>query len=195
MDSLFAFFRVFAYNFHWVLLPLLFANTVHMLIVKYRGLSFLNVPISISLFGANKTWRGIVVLPLITEVFVQIFWRLWNYTIHLPLPPFGLGYWLGVFYVVGELPNSWLKRKMGIAAGEPSKKYRWLFTALDKLDSSFSVAVGSIVLMIAYGLDDGKHSEFSLAYLMPILVLTVQNSITHWFFSWLLVKLKIKKTL
>jgi CDP-diglyceride synthetase len=195
MDFLYVFLQIFGFNFHLVLLPLIFSNSLHMILVKRDAFSFLELPINTRLFGANKTWRGVVIMSVSTELFVQLFWRLWNATIHLPLPPFGIGFWLGVFYVVGELPNSWFKRKLGIAAGETSKKYRWLFTALDKLDSSFSVAVGSIVLMIAYGLDDGKHSEFSLAYLMPILVLTVQNSITHWFFSWLLVKLKIKKTL
>jgi CDP-diglyceride synthetase len=166
-----------------------------MVLVKRGALPFLEVPIHAELFGANKTWRGLVVMSISTELFVQFFWRLWNYSIHLPLPPFGLGFWLGIFYVVGELPNSWLKRKMGIAAGESAVKNRWLFTALDKLDSSFSVAVGNISLITAYGLDDGKHSGLSLSYLIPILFLTIQNSLTHWLFSWILVKLKIKKSL
>lgn len=195
MDFLYVFLQVFGYNFHLVLLPLMFSNSLHMVLVKRGAMPFLEVPIHADWFGANKTWRGLVIMSISTELFVQLFWRLWNYSIHLPLPPFGLGFWLGVFYVVGELPNSWLKRKLGIAPGESSIKNRWLFTALDKLDSSFSVAIGSIILIMVYGLDDGKHSGISLSYLIPIFFLTVQNSLTHWFFSWILVKLKIKKSL
>jgi hypothetical protein len=193
MEFLYAFLQVFGYNFHLVLLPLIFSNSLHMVLVKRGAFPFLEVPIHEKLFGANKTWRGLVIMSICTELFVQFFWRLWNYSIHLPLPPLGIGFWIGVFYVLGELPNSWLKRKLGIGPGESAGKYRWFFTILDKLDSSFSVAVGSIILIITYGLDDGKHSDFSIYYLIPILYLTVQNSLTHWIFSWILVKLKIKK--
>ena len=47
--------------------------------------------------------------------------------------------------VIAELPNSYMKRRLGIAAGATPDKNRWLFTALDQIDSGIGVAV-------AYGL-------------------------------------------
>ena len=66
-------------------------------------------------FGANKTWRGALVM--FTGVFLATgaFW---------PLLPAELDSWplagalIGAGTVLGELPNSFLKRRLGIAPGQ-----------------------------------------------------------------------------
>ena len=43
---------------------------------------------------------------------------------------------LGLAYCCGELPNSFIKRRMGIPPGETSNRYKKTFIAIDHLDSS-----------------------------------------------------------
>jgi CDP-diacylglycerol--serine O-phosphatidyltransferase len=84
-------------------------------VLRFDLLKPLKRPISNRLFGKNKTWRGAVVM--FTGVFLAtaVFW---------PLMPSGLESWpvagalIGLGTVAGELPNSYLKRRLGIAPGE-----------------------------------------------------------------------------
>ena len=97
------------------------------------------------IFGDNKALRGFVVmLPATAGSFLLLrtavvhdpllFARLW------PLSPFAyaiLGLLAGLGFMIGELPNSFLKRQLGIQPGETPR--RWpakiaCFT-LDRLDS------------------------------------------------------------
>ena len=74
------------------------------------------------LFGDNKTWRGAIVMTsgVIAATALLSLWPLyWN---HVPSDVRGAGPWLtgflvGVGVVVGELPNSFFKRQIGIAPG------------------------------------------------------------------------------
>ena len=74
------------------------------------------------IFGDNKTWRGALVMCSGCLVATVLLWHLQSYRAALPpavqaAGPFGLGLPLGLGVVLGELPNSFLKRQAGIAPG------------------------------------------------------------------------------
>ena len=91
------------------------AVILHAPVLKYDLLKPLKRPISNRLFGSNKTWRGALVM--FTGVFLAtgVFWS---------LMPAELDSWpvagalIGAGTVLGELPNSLLKRRLGIGPGE-----------------------------------------------------------------------------
>jgi hypothetical protein len=74
------------------------------------------------LFGDNKTWRGALTM-LAGVVAATLLFTLWHwYRSKLPADvrdaaPLVFGLLLGLGMVFGELPNSFLKRQIGIAPG------------------------------------------------------------------------------
>lgn len=165
-----------AYLLH-IFVPMILANVAHMIIVKKDWFSRMSRPLAPRQFGDNKTWRGFIVLTSLNGIF---FWM-----INLILPRFsqweaiGMGALLGLTYMLFELPNSWLKRRLGIASGAQSSKYALGFMLLDKTDSALGVSLCSKIL---FGLD---WKETLLLLLLSIGV--------HVFFSVLLVVTGVKK--
>lgn len=160
-----------------IVVPLIFSNSVHMLIVKKGIFSFLEKPLWIWGFGENKTARGFLVLPVLNGIFSLLcFWSL-----HLNLTMgFLLGILLGLAYLVFELPNSFLKRRLGIGAGEYAQKTPWFFLLLDKLDSAIGVVLVAYLLL-----------PLSLEMALQLLLVAF---VAHLFFSFVLVLIRIKKT-
>jgi CDP-archaeol synthase len=79
-------------------------------------------------FGENKTLRGFVIMvPAAALTFPLVAYSLsfgapaaaglWPLT---PLRYAALGAWAGLGFMLGELPNSFVKRQLGIAPGEAS---------------------------------------------------------------------------
>lgn len=113
------------------------------------------------IFGDHKTLAGFMaIIPVAGAAFAL----LGAAREHMPawvdaglwaLPPaalFVLGCWAGLCFMAGELPNSFLKRRMGIAPGavaEPGGR-RMLCLALDRLDSIVAML---LALSIAVPLD------------------------------------------
>ncbi len=68
---------------------------------------------------------------------------------------------LGIGYCLAELPNSYIKRRLGIKEGQTSEKYKWIFIIFDQVDSAFGcmiaywlfipVSVTTMVLTILFG--------------------------------------------
>lgn len=94
-------------------------------------------------FGDNKTVRGAVVMIGATTVVAAVL---------LPLvPPFapapwfgwaGLGALMGVAYIIAELPNSFVKRRLGIGPGQPSQGVAGTVQyVVDQSDSVIGVVV------------------------------------------------------
>lgn len=99
------------------------------------------------LFGENKTWRGFMVM---TPAAGLAFWGLasaiqanhgspeeaglWDLS---PSMYALLGLWCGFGFMAGELPNSFLKRQLGIKPGEMAGGpiSRWALFILDRCDS------------------------------------------------------------
>ena len=119
--------------------PLVIGNVLHMIIVKYNWFKGLAYPISKKRFGANKTYRGIIVLPILTGLLALItsFW-FGPFEKSLANNAF-IGFGLGLAYILAELPNSYIKRRLGIANGEQSKKHKYLQYFIDKADSLIGV--------------------------------------------------------
>jgi CDP-2,3-bis-(O-geranylgeranyl)-sn-glycerol synthase len=96
------------------------------------------------IFGEHKTARGFVVMVpatagsfvLLAAAAATMFQRegLWP----LSIPAYGaLGAWAGLGFMLGELPNSFVKRQLGIAPGAAAtgRLRGALFYALDRCDS------------------------------------------------------------
>jgi CDP-diglyceride synthetase len=113
----------------WVFVPVLGAPVLHAPVLTFDLLPRLRRPLDLGatlggrrLFGDNKTWRGAIVM-LVGVVAATALLSLWPWFWH-KLPggiqdagPWVYGLLLGLGVVLGELPNSFLKRRIGIAAG------------------------------------------------------------------------------
>jgi CDP-2,3-bis-(O-geranylgeranyl)-sn-glycerol synthase len=128
-------------------LPLIGALALHAPVLCFDLLRSLKHPIDGGrtfrgkrIFGDNKTWRGALVmlsgavLATVLLSCVRAYWTL------LPPPiqavgPWQLGFLLGLGTVLGELPNSFLKRQLGIAPGERASTFPgWLLMLYDQGD-------------------------------------------------------------
>lgn len=135
----------------WYLqIPVVIGGVLHMVVVSRGWLPALAVPVHAGLFGANKTWRGFVVVPLLTAAgtlpLLPVEWLLGQQA------PVGVAAWLpagllaGGGYVLGELPNSFFKRRLGIAPGATPDRGRWVFVLLDQVDSGIGCALAYALL-------------------------------------------------
>ncbi len=112
----------------WVVAPILGAYVAHAPVLRFDLLRRLAVPLDGGLtvrgrriFGANKTWRGVVVMfvGVLTTTLLAAQSPTWAN--HWPAPlrmhPIVYAALLGLGFVAGELPNSFLKRQLGIQPG------------------------------------------------------------------------------
>jgi CDP-2,3-bis-(O-geranylgeranyl)-sn-glycerol synthase len=138
------------------------------------------------IFGCNKTIRGLVVmipaaavaLPLVASVLDRVLPSpagLW------PLGLFGyaaLGAWSALGFMLGELPNSFVKRQLDIAPGETGPGGgRWQLAA-DRLDSGIGLLLAA-----------------SLVVHVPVITWTLilgVGPVIHWGFSVLMFRLGLK---
>ena len=121
--------------------PLIVGGIIHMIAVKVDILSYLKKPIHHRWFGLNKTWRGFVVMPLATWPGVILAQKIEPlFDLNTPLlttvPSWLLALLLGLGYCLAELPNSYIKRRLGIKEGQTSNRYKWFFVILDQADSA-----------------------------------------------------------
>jgi hypothetical protein len=91
-----------------------------------RGATFRGKP----LFGANKTWRGVVVIGLGTAVGFAIqslalhsiaACRSLEYWDYARPETIGIGFLVGAAGMLGELPNSFLKRQFDVGPGDAGR--------------------------------------------------------------------------
>lgn len=94
------------------------------------------------LLGDHKTVRGFVVMVPATAIAFGVLGGLFaNGALDIwPLPPVAyvwLGAWAGVGFMLGELPNSFLKRRLAIPPGQSASGAisRPIFAVVDRLDS------------------------------------------------------------
>jgi CDP-diacylglycerol--serine O-phosphatidyltransferase len=125
----------------WLILPIVIAGVLHMLAVRWNIFPVLKIPVNARLFGANKTLRGFVLMPVFCSMGVFI-----SHSIQISLgyssvfftgwlANLGLGLLLGLGYCLGELPNSWYKRRLGIPPGQSLPGRRVVSLITDHMDS------------------------------------------------------------
>ena len=142
------------------------------------------------IFGDNKRLSGFLVLPPATSLSfltLSLLWpqlpgatpdTLWN----LSSAQYAMmGFACGLAFLVAELPNSFLKRQLGIESGDtpPAGALKVLTIVIDRLDSVIGclIAVSLIV-------------QISLATWVWVIALGISQ---HAFFSFLMFKLGLKR--
>jgi CDP-diglyceride synthetase len=141
----------------WLTAPILIAGLAHVAVISLDLAPQLARPIDAGrqwwgrpVLGSNKTWRGFVVMPAATAITIAAQQRLAARSPRLaaiaPLvrgapPPWIVGAICGAAYVVAELPNSFVKRRLGIAPGTSAPRARTAQYVVDQLDSVVGCAV------------------------------------------------------
>lgn len=137
--------------------PVILAGIMHMIIVKFNVLPTLTYPLdhyktynNKRIFGANKTYRGLICMVLGSVLSMYIYYNLIHvfpaikpynlYNFNL-INPFGYGILLGTLYIIAELPNSFFKRQQSIPEG---KNNGWLPKLIDQLDSVVLIMFGAV---------------------------------------------------
>ena len=159
------------------IVPLILSNGLHMVVVKKNLFSVLNKPIWEWGFGLNKSWRGFVIVPLLNAIFLFCFQVGFEKS---PSETLFLGAFLGMCYMLAELPNSFIKRRIGIASGSSMQSRKWVFVIFDKTDSALGVTLGYSML---------QSISFSMG-----LELFLCSVTAHVFISIILVKLHLKSS-
>ena len=143
--------------------PVMLGGIVNMVWVKAPYGKVLNKPIDGGrclddgqrVLGNNKTWKGFLGMIVITGFFNVLyhFIVMNSHYLHginvlilndhwFPLSSFAIGALLGFAYVLAELPNSFVKRRIHIEPGKNSKGLKGIiFTLLDQSDSVIGCAV------------------------------------------------------
>ncbi len=145
------------------LLPIIPGGILNMAFVKSKFLQSWAKPVDGGLvlsdgkrlFGANKTWKGLIgmiVFTVICTIVLNIFptqsaaFRSGRSLNDIPYE--GLyGASLGLVYTLFELPNSFIKRRLDIAPGKNATGIKGiLFTVIDQTDS----IIGSAIVLSLY---------------------------------------------
>ena len=144
------------------LAPVILAGVFNMIFCKLGILKFLQIPMDGGrtlrdgnrIFGDNKTWKGFIGYL----IFGTISTVLWGAVIkNTALNSFNffyinnentlafnliIGILLGLFYALFELPNSFVKRRIGIKPGKPATgATKAAFVFIDQADSIFGCAL------------------------------------------------------
>lgn len=148
------------------------------------GVTWRGVPI----FGENKTWAGFVVLPVaLALTFAGLRWAVeWSPTWREGVWPLSvgeyaiLGGWTGLGFMIGELPNSFIKRRLGVAPGAAPRSgvMRLFGFVVDRLDSITGAFVAQAIVVPVGG--------WYAVYLLLV------GPGLHWGFSALLYYLGVK---
>ena len=175
----------------WMGLPLILTGNLHMFVVKHDWFSGLRRPLDGGrslrgrrLIGDHKTWRGVFVMTVFAGLFGALagfaggawaaregvapiryeqvlggstpLWWAANYAVVNGV--------LGLAYVLGELPNSIVKRRVGVPPGIKVSGVRGgFFAVVDHADSVLAV------LLVAVWLFGLPWRTFAVA--LPLLVL------------------------
>jgi hypothetical protein len=129
-------------------LPLMLANLSHMVCIKLDLFPKLARPIAVRYFGESKTYRGFILLILFTAFYCVSLVYLFSFS----FDSFAVvvGAVLGFGYTLGELPNSFVKRRLNIESGRHGK-WKWLQLIVDKIDILIIlISVHYVILYISF---------------------------------------------
>ena len=148
------------------------------------------------IFGDSKSIFGFVLMTVLAGI-LEVFWGfllqglgqnkrslLYLYFDNTPAFNFLIGMLFGFLYMLFELPNSFIKRRLSVSAAEQGDRRRGLklfFFILDQIDSMFGI-------MICLGV---------LVHLTPIQIVFAifLGGLTHVFVNCLLILFRVRKYL
>jgi hypothetical protein len=120
----------------YLIAPLLVAGAIHAPVIKRNLLPALARPLDFGLtfrgeriFGSNKTWRGLLLMSAVSVLVVVVQAQLYAVGAFRSVSALDysqtswlvLGLALGLGYSLSELPNSFVKRRLGIPPGGVSR--------------------------------------------------------------------------
>ena len=173
-------------NAVWLFLPVLGAALLHAPVLALDLFPALKRPLDggrswrgARIFGDNKTWRGALFMTAGVWLATIALWQWPWWRSQLPdevrdAGPVLVGMVLGLGTVLGELPNSFLKRRMGIAAGSQRRSAAGL--ALSVLDQGDFV-LGIWVLLLPIWVMSVPQAVF--AFVVVVAVHAVINVIGY----------------
>lgn len=185
------------------MIPVIVGGILNMIFVKSKYLNKTKIPIDRGLilkdekrlFGENKTYKGFLGMILCTAV-ATVLWGYFSglsriieennimYSIYENGFFFNLivGLALGFSYVLLELPNSFIKRRLDIGPGQSKTNILGIFfICFDQVDSLFGCA---LVLSLV--------SNMTLAFYFYLVLL---GGIIHYFINILLYLMKLKRNI
>jgi len=158
------------------ILPAIVGGVLHMLAVTRDWVPVLKIPVRERWFGANKTVRGFVLMPLFSIPGAWLSCSLargHSLTVDLGATSFvWLGLVIGFAYVLFELPNSFLKRRMGIPPGGEAHRFRLLFLFLDQMDSAIGAACAALLVFRA-----PLQTVAGMLVLSPVIALLIKRAL------------------
>jgi CDP-diglyceride synthetase len=185
----------------FLLLPVILAGISNMVFVKLPVLGFLRKPMDGGkvlkdggrLFGDNKTWKGFLGMIVLTSLWMGVVGLLcrsldWADRASLvryrefvfPYSEWFYGALWGLGYVLFELPNSFMKRRLRIEPGKNKEgRLKFLFMFIDQADS----AVGIVVFLFL----------FRRPSLLEVVLIFVIGSGLHYVINVLLYLARLKK--
>lgn len=146
--------------------PVIFAAIFHMVVIKHQWLESWTYPLdhkktyrSNRIFGNNKTYRGVFVMITASVFFTYVYYTLNQYNI--VLQKYNLlntqkysfvfyGVLFGFGYIIGELPNSFIKRQMNVSEGKSPEI--WI-RIIDQVDSVLII----MLLLVAFSFFTWTH--------------------------------------
>ena len=163
----------FVGHIYWLMLPAIVGGVLNMVWVKLPILKSWQKPMDGGkklkdgrrIFGDNKTWKGFFGMIAFTAISAWVF----------GVFGFFSGAWLGFAYVVAELPNSFIKRRLDVP---PGKSGGIVQTFFDQADSAIGYA---LLLFVVYP-----------ATWQDMAGLVVIGTITHYIVNILLFFAKLK---
>ena len=178
------------------------AGIINSIFCSTKILNKLKVPIDFNkkfidkkrIFGDNKTWKGFfgyIFFNIVISIVFGFIWKITKlehlnffYINHANTIKYNIliGFLLGLFYGLFELPNSFMKRRLDIKEGKTTKGFKKIFfILLDQADSVFGVA---LVVWMFYPIG-------IKVYLLYVLV----GLVTHLIINMLLYFLHLRKNM
>ena len=182
------------------LLGAILAGIINSIFCKLNILKSLKIPMDFNknfidkkrFFGDHKTWKGFLGYIVFNIIFAILFGGIWKITKLEHLNYFYInhentilynvliGFLIGLFYALFELPNSFLKRRLDIEPGKTTTGFKKVFfIILDQADSIFGIA---LVVWLFYPIG-------IWIYLLYI----VLGTITHLFINMMLYYLHLRE--
>ncbi len=135
----------------WMVTPVLVAGLGQVVVLKTGLLPGLAAPLDRGVYwrgkrllGPRKTWRGVIIMTTLSALVARAQAGAARRSERLRaispfdydrINPWLLGVALGLGYCLAELPNSFVKRRLGIAPAGRANRFAWLQYVVDQSDS------------------------------------------------------------